>query len=64
MTDNLGSRSSGSCLRILNVAGKGINDPCIERRSFRRHQRGALFAMKIIRDDDVMKLIRNDQIAA
>ena len=64
MTDNLGGRSSPSCLRIRNVAGQSIDDTCIERRSLRRHQRGSLFAMKIIRDDDVMKLIRNDQIAA
>jgi len=64
MAYNLGGRSSGARLRISEVAGQSLNKFLIERRSLGRDEHWPLFTRKIIRQDETVENIRDDQVTS
>ncbi|WP_453951576.1 hypothetical protein [Bradyrhizobium sp. USDA 377] len=58
--------ASGGCpgLRILGVSGQSIDDAGIEVRAFGGNEQRTRVIAEIIRHDDAMELIREDQVGA
>jgi hypothetical protein len=64
VTYDLRGRIGTSRLRILKVAGQRLHECMIDRRSFRGEQHWPLFAGKVIWQDEMMEIVREDQVAS